>query len=81
MGEKPGTLIQERKLELTVLKATTAKGLKQRLLVLLYNHLVGSVLNYGPKIPTLSRSKCERLELIRNEGMHQSWDVREILQL
>ena len=54
---------------LTALKVMARANMSQRILVILYQTLVLSVVEYGLGLLTLSKAQLQRLEVIQNEGM------------
>ena len=54
---------------LTALKVMARAKMSQRILVILYQTLVLSVVEYGLGLLTLSKAQLQRLEVIQNEGM------------
>ena len=54
---------------LTALKTMACNRMPQRILAMLYQTLVLSVIDYGLGLLTLSTSQLKRLETIQNEGM------------
>ena len=54
---------------LNALKVMACMNMPQRILLILYQTLVLSVVDYGFGLLTLSKSQLERLEVIQNQGM------------
>lgn len=61
--------MQKSKQSLKAVKVISAMGLTQRILMILYNQSVNSILEYGLGLLTLSDTQYGILDRIRNEGM------------
>ena len=62
-------IIQRSRKGLVALKTMASCNMPQRILVILFNTLVVSVIEYGLGLLTLSAAQHKRLEVIQNEGM------------
>ena len=54
---------------INVLKVIACANMHQRVLLILYQTLILSVVNYGFGPLTLSKTQLQRLEVIQNQGM------------
>ena len=54
---------------INVLKVIACTNMHQRVLLILYQTLILSVIDYGFGIFTLSKTQLQRLEVIQNQGM------------
>ena len=62
-------VIMKAKKGLAAMKVMAASNCEHRHLVLLYQGLFLSVIEYALAILTLSRTQCERVDRIQNEAM------------
>ena len=62
-------IVQRSRKGLTALKTMAGAKMPQKTLVILYQALVVSVIEYGLGLLTLSKTQVERLDVIQNEGM------------
>ena len=62
-------IVQRSRKGLTALKTMAGAKMPQKILVILYQALVVSVMEYGLGLLTLSKSQLQRLDVIQNEGM------------
>ena len=62
-------VVQRSRKGLTALKTMAGAKMPQKVLVILYQALVVSVMEYGLGLLTLSKTQVQRLEVIQNEGM------------
>ena len=62
-------VVQRSRKGLTALKTMAGAKMPQKVLVILYQALVVSVIEYGLGLLTLSNAQLKRIETIQNEGM------------
>ena len=68
-NEHVSRVVSKARKGLNALKVMACMNMPQRILLILYQTLVLSVVDYGFGLLTLSKTQLERLEVIQNQGM------------
>ena len=68
-NEHVSRVVSKARKGLNALKVMASMNMPQRILLILYQTLVLSVVDYGFGLQTLSKTQLERLEVIQNQGM------------